>query len=68
MRRALIGITGLALTACGAHIVSSYDVAKVQADFIACMNASPAPDSPVGLDNKISACQSAAWASARRVR
>lgn len=65
MRRAVIGLVGLTLTACGAQIMRQYDMTKVEADFKACMNATGAPTSDFAFSRKIDACKSVAWAAAR---
>jgi hypothetical protein len=69
--RALILIIGAALAVAitasltGCHNFGRYehDMPKVQAFFMACMNASPPSPTPVDFENKVSACTRAAYAS-----
>lgn len=63
MKRALIGIVGLSLAACGVVEGEQWDFAQVQTSFIACMNASAAPKTYYGFSQKIDDCRSAAFRS-----
>lgn len=68
MNRALLGITGLCLTACGAQAAKQYDMPQVEKNFMACMNATPPATSPLDFRSKVDACQESAWASAKQVK
>lgn len=65
---ASIAIAGLSLAACDHSPVQAHawDTAKAEQAFMSCMNATPPASEPADLENKISACQQAAWASSRR--